>query len=401
MLASTFAGMLAGFGLFFVGVWTLTENLKSLSGRSLRQAVLKYTRHPVQGFFWGGLVGAVAQSLAGVVFILVGLISAGILTMRAAIPVLAGANFGSSLLVFLSTINLEVAVMVILGVSGIALTQIDRAWLKPIMHGLFGLGLLFLGIDFIQTNAAPLVDQPFVRSYLTDSGGSLALVFVVGVVFCFIAQSVGAVTILAISLAVAGVLSVDQTILTIYGANVGSGLVTLLLSAGVRGSVRQIAYLQIVLINFAGSALLVGLWWIETHMGVPMVKALLASLADDLPGQMAYLYLILSAPFIPALFVLPWLERFLARIAPPTRRETDGQPQFIIAVPPEDVDRGLQAAEREQNRLVTHLCVFFEIAGGEETGHTATSLNSSSATLATELDYYLDDLGAQPLTPEH
>ena len=78
MLTSTFAGVLAGFGLFFVGVWTLTENLKLMSGRRLRQAVLSYTKHPAQGFFWGALVGAMAQSLAAVVFILVGMISAGI-----------------------------------------------------------------------------------------------------------------------------------------------------------------------------------------------------------------------------------------------------------------------------------------------------------------------------------
>lgn len=400
MPLSTIAGMLAGFGLFFVGVWTLTENLKSVSGRGLRRAVLKHTRHPVQGFLWGSLVGGVAQSLAGVVFILVGMISAGLLTMRAAIPVLAGANVGSSMLVFLSTIDLELTVLFVLGISGIALTQIHRPWVKPIMHGLFGLGLLFLGISFIQTNAAPIVDQPGVRSYLSESGGSLTLVFIVGVIFCVISQSVGAVTILAISLAVAGVLSFDQTILTIYGANVGSGIVTLMLSIGLRGSIRQIAILQIGLINFAGSFVLVGLWWVETHMGVPLVKALLTRLDDDLPGQFAYLYLILSAPIIPALFVLPWVEKVLARIAPPSRHETDSQPQFIHRVDPSDTESALAAAEADQNRLASFLRVFFEIAEGTETEHTAGSLNASARTLATELDYYLDDLAAAPLLPE-
>lgn len=399
MLTSTFAGMLAGFGLFFVGVWTLTENLKQMSGRRLRQVVLRYTRHPLQGMFWGTLMGAMAQSLSAVVFILVGMISAGIITMRVAIPILAGANVGSSMLVFLSTFDLELAIMLVLGLSGIIMTLVDRAWLRPIMHGLFGLGLLFLGITFIQTNAAPLVQQPWIQGLFTDSGGSFVLVFLFGAALCVLAQSMGAVTILVISLGQAGILTDDLTVLAVYGAQFGSGIVTYLLSVNLSGSIRQIAMMQIIFTNLFGTALFVCMWIVETTYGIPLVKALLGILANDLAGQMAFLYLVLCGPNLLLLFFLPWVERGLAQISPASQMEKDGQPAFILKVHVAQVDAALEAAQQDQNRLISYLATFFEIDGSDPKGHSTQSLLTAFETLSTELEYYLDDLGHQDLTP--
>ncbi|WP_420861324.1 Na/Pi symporter [Algirhabdus cladophorae] len=396
---STIAGLLAGFGLFFVGVWTLTESLKQLSGRRLRQAVLKYTRRPIQGLFWGAIAGAMAQSLSAMVFILVGMISAGILSMRVAIPILAGANVGSSLLVFLSTINLDVAVLILLGVSGIVMTLFNKDWLRPMMHGLFGLGLLFLGISFIQTNAAPLAEQPWIAGYFTGSGGSFVTVFLLGALMCILAQSMGAVTILAISLGQAGVLTVDMTILAIYGAQFGSGVVTYILSVSLRGSIRQIAMYQIISTNVFGTTLFVGLWIAETFFGVPLVKALLGILANDLPGQMAFLYLVLCVPIVSSVVALTWVERSLARVSPPTQTERDGQPQHIIYVPVADVDAALDAAQLDQNRLVDYLCQFLEADQDQASANKVSGLAASFATLSTEIQYYLEDLGHQDLSP--
>ncbi len=399
MLTTTFAGMLAGFGLFFVGVWTLTDNLKRMSGRRLRQAVLTYTRHPLQGLFWGTVVGAMAQSLSAVVFILVGMISAGLLSMRVAIPILAGANIGSSMLVFLSTINLDLTVLLVLGISGIIMTLIDREWLHPIMHGLFGLGLLFLGIGFIQTNAAPLIQQPWIEGFFGGSGGSYVTIFFLGTLLCVIAQSVGAVTILAISLGQAGVLNTDMTILAIYGANLGSGVVTFMLSVNLRGSIRQIALFQIVSTNVLVTAILVVLWIIEVTFAVPLVKASLTVLSDTFEGQMAFLYLYLCLPILGSLFCLTWLERTLARISPPTQTEKDAQPNFIIHAPVSDVDAALQAAQHDQNRLMTYLGKYFDLLEVPQEGISNASVSESFTTLSTEIDYYLDDLGHEALSP--
>lgn len=400
MLTSTIAGMLAGFGLFFVGVWTLTECLKQMSGRRMRQAVLQYTRHPVQGLFWGTMIGAMAQSLSAVVFILVGMISAGIITMRVAIPILAGANIGSSMLVFLSTFDLELAVMFVLGISGIVMTLVDRAWLRPIMHGFFGLGLLFLGITLIQNNAAPLVQQPWIKGLFTESGSSFLLVFLFGAALCVLAQSMGAVTILVISFGQAGILTDDMTILAVYGAQFGSGIVTYLLSINLSGSIRQIAMMQIIFTNLFGTALFVMMWVIETFYGVPLVKALLGILANDLAGQMAFLYLVLCGPNVMLLFFLPWIERGLAFVSPPSQVEKDGQPAFILQVPVADVDAALAAAQQDQNRLIAYLATFFELEETLPKSHSPQSLLQAFKTLSTELEYYLDDLGHQDLSPE-
>ena len=64
------ANVVAGLGLFFVGVWILSDNLKNLAGRSFRQSVVQWTKKTTTGFALGSVLGAVAQSMAVTIFIL-------------------------------------------------------------------------------------------------------------------------------------------------------------------------------------------------------------------------------------------------------------------------------------------------------------------------------------------
>lgn len=226
------------------------------------------------------------------------------------------------------------------------------------------------------------------------------MIFVLGAVMSIIAQSMSAVTILAISLGVSGILTPDLTILAIYGANMGSGVVTYFQSVNLRGTLRQIALAQIILINVVGSCLFVGLWVIERFYEMPLIKALLETAAHNIADQMAFLYLLLSLTIVAALFVLPPFVRLLNWLAPASRVERDSQPNFIIHCAVSDVDEALQAAQLDQNRLVEFLGVSFEIAERQETGHASSSLLEAYDALSTELDYCLEDLGHQDLSPE-
>ena len=117
------ANVVAGLGLFFVGVWILSDNLKNLAGRSFRQSVVQWTKKTTTGFALGSVLGAVAQSMAVTIFILVSLLTAGLITVRTAMPVLVGANLGTSILVFLTTLNVKLVMLYIIGISGIIMVS--------------------------------------------------------------------------------------------------------------------------------------------------------------------------------------------------------------------------------------------------------------------------------------
>ena len=61
-----FAGVTGGLGLFVVGMWLLTENLKSLASRQLRRTASRWTGNRFSALLWGALAGSVTQSMSAI-----------------------------------------------------------------------------------------------------------------------------------------------------------------------------------------------------------------------------------------------------------------------------------------------------------------------------------------------
>ena len=172
-MLDSIALIFGGVGLFFAGVKLLTDNLKRLTGRKLRRVITAWTKHSGMALGWGVVAGSLSQSVPVVVFILVGMLNAGMMTVKIALPIIAGANLGASVLVFLTTLDVTLVMMFAIGLSGIAINS-DRsgAW-QPLIGALLGLGLLFLGISTLQSGAVPLVQQPWASELLERASDCL------------------------------------------------------------------------------------------------------------------------------------------------------------------------------------------------------------------------------------
>ena len=59
-----FPGIVGGFGLFILGMWLLTENLRSLASRRLRRAASRWTANRFSALLWGCLAGGITQSMS-------------------------------------------------------------------------------------------------------------------------------------------------------------------------------------------------------------------------------------------------------------------------------------------------------------------------------------------------
>ena len=230
--------VLGGLGLFFVGLKLLTENLKLLSGRRLREKVAVWTRNPALGVVWGGLFITITQSAAAATFILIGMLRAGMLTVRQIIPILIGVNLIGGVIVLVLVFDVKLAVFILLGVTGMIYSHDPQGSLRPAAGAAFGVGMLFLGLSTTQAGIAPLAQMPWFEEALAASQGSYVLGFMIGAVFSFLVQSALAVVVLSLAFLQADLFTLEQCVMIAYGAKIGSSILTYVLANSLCGEYR-------------------------------------------------------------------------------------------------------------------------------------------------------------------
>lgn len=97
--------LFGGAALFLYSMDTLTDALQQAAGDTLRQALARLTAHPLAGVLTGAAVTAVVQSSSAVTVLVLGLVGAGLLTLQRAVPVVFGANIGTTVTAVLASVG--------------------------------------------------------------------------------------------------------------------------------------------------------------------------------------------------------------------------------------------------------------------------------------------------------
>ena len=391
-----FAGIVGGLGLFVVGMWILTENLKALATRRLRRAAGRWTGNRFSGIAWGALAGAVTQSMSAMTFIVVSILRSGLITTRGALALILGGTLGVSALVVIVTFDIKVVSLYVLGIAGVAMASDRLSRFRPVSASFLGGALIILGLVLVKDAAAPLAEQPWFRELFERSGDSLAFAFLIAAFLTFIIQSSSAVSIFGISLAAVGLLSVDQVIMIMYGSLFGSGAILYVLSAGLSGQSRQVAMFLVVYNAFI-CALLVPLLYVEIHFGIPLVKAAALSLELDLEQQLATVYVFLCVFLLPVMIAgLGWSASMLERFWPTSTPDALSRPKFIHDQASVDVETSVMLVDLEQRRSLKDFSEYFDaVRRGERIG----PLRAGMKKLLSDVAEFLDDLHA--LHPMH
>ena len=333
-----FAGVAGGLGLFIVGMWLLTENLKALASRRLRRTATRWTANRFSALLWGALAGGITQSMSAMTFIVVSTLRSGLITTEGALALILGGCVGVSALVVIVTFDIKVAALYVLGIAGACVVSERLARYRPVAASFLGGAMIIIGLVLLKEAAAPLAGEPWFRDMLEGTGDSLALAFVVAALLTAIVQSSSAVSVFGISLAAVGVLSVDQAIMVMYGSVIGSGAIIWLLSAGLTGRSRQVA-MYLVGYNVLLCAVLVPLLYVEIRFDIPLVKALFFSVDLDLDQQLALVYVFLGVFLAPLMLAaLGWSARVLDRLWPTSQVDELSQTKFIHDHASVDVD---------------------------------------------------------------
>ncbi len=358
------ADIAAGLGLFFIGVRLIGGNLRELSGRWFRRLIARATGNRLLAVLVGTLSGAVTQSSSAITFIVVSMMSAGLMTIRRAVPLVVWANVGTSVLVLLAVVDLRILVLYMLGVTGIGyFLDLDRSprW-RHTLGSALGVALLFLGIVLLKEGGGQIRQVSAVADVLAFTAGWPILAFVAGAALTLVAQSSATVSVVAVTLTSVGLLTLDQTALIVFGASLGSGLSVWLLSANLSGGGRQLALIQVVA-KAVGVALLLPLYAADAAFGIPGGAELRAAASAAPEQAVALLYLALQVVSALALtlFASPALA-LVARIAPESEEERLSRPRFLYDQAIEDPQTAVELVRREQARVFAYLPALLDAA---------------------------------------
>lgn len=309
------AALVVGFVYtFLVGVSSL-ENGVNAMGADVQDALFSSVSNPLAGLFVGILATVLVQSSSATTSVIVGLVASGAVGVDAAVPMIMGANLGTtvtSTLVALGHVRqttefrralaaatvhdffnlLAVAILLpvelatgvlgstagwiserLVGASGtewrsplkdIVAWPVDRieslaeatgasGTLLGVLLILAGVLVIMMSLTVITKNMRKLVADRIERSVnaLLGKGGGL-MAMALGVVITLMVQSSTITTSIMVPLAAAGVLSLQNTFPITLGANLGTTMTALLAAmAASRPEALTIAFVH-VLFNVAG-----------------------------------------------------------------------------------------------------------------------------------------------------
>ena len=385
----------AGLGLFFVGMRLISAHVSQFGGGRFHALMVRGLKRPLAPQSLGLMFGALTQSTSAVTFVTSGLVAAGGMTLSQALPMLSWANVGTSALVLLAAINIHSLVLLLLGTVGLSFfLGLERT--EPYRHAVFallGLGLLLLGLTMLKGGVATLGAEPWMREFVEFAGSSVAIALVSGFVIAVAVQSSSIVAVLALPLVHEGLLGLDQTVLMIYGASVGSGFAVLLLASGLEGHARQLSLCQASL-RALTALILLPLFFVERDGGVPLVMALLRAAADSPMTQCALAYLLCQLILVlTSQISAQWLLGLARTLAPPSVQESLMKPHYLFDEAASDPATALSLVALEHRQLVGFLPDFLDdLRPEDERSPQAVPLTlraSASESIADEIDRFL------------
>ena len=395
------AGLFGGLGLFFIGVKGMSGQLVAMAGGRMRAAILHGTSSPYHAALLGLVMGAVAQSSNAITFIVASLRAAAMIAPRRILPLLAWANVGTAGLVFIATLDTRIAALILLGLAGFAnYFGVDAGGrLRPLLAAIAGLGSMLLGLGLVKSAATPLRDFYIVSEVLAFAAESWLPHFLLGAFITIIAQSSSTVSILAITLSSAGLISFEQATATVYGASLGSGLAVFLLAGGIDGTARQPVIWQTI-IRVSGSVIFLLLLWIERSFDIPLILWLAQQIPAEADTRLAFIFLLLQ--LATALLAAPFhkpLERMLERVAPASENETQSRPRYLYPQALDDAPSALQLVAAEQRLLTGRLPHILDPVREDSDGSVSVSTVAMAA-LEVEIGRFTTELLARAMPPE-
>ncbi len=276
---------LGGLGMFLFGIHFMSEGLQLAAGDRLRVFLEAGTKTPIRGIITGIIVTALIQSSSGTTVITVGLVNAGLLSLRQAIGIIMGANIGTTVTAYLIGISLEEYSLPMIAVGIIMLFFIKNKRVTNIGQIICGFGMLFYGMGIMGEGLSPLKDLPFFANLMLQVQDHAILGVAVGTVFTMLIQSSAATIGIIQELASQGAVSLYQSIPLMLGSNIGTTITALLACIGASVAARRTAVSHTIF-NLIGAIIFTPLLIIGVF--IPLITGITNLILYFVPGDVSF-----------------------------------------------------------------------------------------------------------------
>ncbi len=265
--------ILGGLAMFLFGMALMSEGLQKSAGDRLRAFMASMTSNAFKRVLTGTTVTALVQSSSATTIMVVSFVNAGLLTLGNAIGVIMGANIGTTLTAWITSlgfsVNIALFAVPVMGV-GFVMHSMKKSTTKNIGQFLMGFAIMYVGLTYMKDCSNAVLDgyqsgmMTFFGSINGFGFGSVLLFLLAGAVLTIVLQASSATMAITMLLAASGLIDFTLAVAMVLGENIGTTITANIAAAVANTSAKRAARAHTIF-N------LVGVVWVLCLLG-PIVK---------------------------------------------------------------------------------------------------------------------------------
>ena len=328
----TIFGLLGGLSVFIYGMNMMSECLQKAAGEKMKVILGVLTKNPLMGVFAGALVTAVLQSSSATTVMVIGFVSAGLMSLPQGISVILGANIGTTMTAQLIAFKISDYIWMFVFVGFFMFFISKKEKVKSIGQTIFAFGLLFVGIETMSSVMKPLATSPIFTNLIASVSSIPILGVLLGTVMTLVVQSSSATIAVLQSFAaqpaadgISSAIGLVGAIPILLGDNIGTTITALMASVGQPKNAKRAAVAHSVF-NIAGAVVFI--WFVPAFADLVRLLSPKGNEVDVIARQIANAHmsfnLINTLIWIPLIPAMVKIVNFIVRgedKEPGTKRE--------------------------------------------------------------------------------
>ena len=236
--------------MFLYGMTLMSEGLQKSAGDRLRSFMASMTSNAFKRVLTGTVVTALVQSSSATTIMVVSFVNAGLLTLGNAIGVIMGANIGTTLTAWITSLGFSVNIALFavpLMAFGFLMNSSKKQTMKNMGQFLIGFSIMYVGLTFMKdySNAILGAYEPQMMSFfasINDFGfGSVLLFLFAGAILTIVLQASSATMAITMLLAATGLIDFKLAVAMVLGENIGTTITANIAAAVANTSAKRAA----------------------------------------------------------------------------------------------------------------------------------------------------------------
>ena len=265
--------VLGGLAMFLYGMALMSEGLQKSAGDRLRAFMAKMTSNAFKRVLTGTVVTCLVQSSSATTIMVVSFVNAGLLTLANAIGVIMGANIGTTLTAWITSLGFSVNIALFavpMMAFGYLIHSSKKSTLKNVGQFMMGFAVMYVGLTFMKDCSNAILGEyqtgmmNFFGSINGFGFGSILLFLVAGAVLTIVLQASSATMAITMLLAASGLIDFKLAVAMVLGENIGTTITANIAAAVANTSAKRAARAHTIF-N------VIGVIWVLALFG-PIVK---------------------------------------------------------------------------------------------------------------------------------